>query len=272
MARSSFIRIADSRRKDATAIPFPNAVRMKRRLRSGVASIHVAIAATFLGGIFLGLLCVFGIPQLNFGGSMTEAQRVQMLEDEIRRMQLEQDVAGLQDQMVALKAGKQTGSSSKTLRSASKSSSSLTSSTSQASRTLAYWNQMNAIIGKESRMRLVPSGGLTQFNAAGFLNARLKAYEFASKNISGLSTSGVDPIAIEVASSVADWYERGVEVTRQAKKLMSSSSGLRKGGLGVGWSNEEKAHNQSVNQVNSAGESARQRLIRKHGIKFPPLK
>ncbi len=142
----------------------------------------------------------------------------------------------------------------------------------QGAATLAYWNQLNAIILQEAALRAAPAGGVTATNAAGFLDARIQAGQFAVDSIRQLDTTGVDSRVVKLGEQLADWYDEGRRVAQSGKQLLTTASVQdRQGSAGKGYQAAERNHSQSVNKINAEGEQTRQAMSRKYRLNFPPL-
>lgn len=142
---------------------------------------------------------------------------------------------------------------------------------SKGARTLAYWNQMNAIFAQEAEMRAVPAGGLKASNAADFLQRRTSAGQFAAQALRGLNKTDVDREVVQLAAEIARWYDQGVTNSSNATGLLGADRKTRQGSRGKQWKSSEKDHNRQVKNINSKGEQVRQRMSKKYGIPFPPM-
>ncbi|MGD9855925.1 MAG: hypothetical protein AB7U20_13350 [Planctomycetaceae bacterium] len=138
--------------------------------------------------------------------------------------------------------------------------------------TLEYWDRMNAIILQEASLRSVPAGGITAGNAAGFLDARIAAAQFAVDGIRQLDANGVDARVVELGQQLARWYEDGGKVAATGSELLRGASVQdRQGSAGKRYQAAERSHSQSVGAINAAGEQVRGEMSRKYGLSFPPL-
>ncbi len=142
----------------------------------------------------------------------------------------------------------------------------------QGATTLAYWNQMNAIILQEAALRAAPAGGVNATNAGGFLDARIQAGEFAVDSIRQLDTTGVDSRVVKLGEQLANWYDQGRRVAQSGKQLLTVASIQdRQGSAGKGYQAAERSHSKSVKKINAEGEQTRHAMSRKYRLKFPPL-
>ncbi len=147
-----------------------------------------------------------------------------------------------------------------------------TEAKSQGAATLAYWNQLNAVILQEAALRAAPASGVTATNAGGFLDARIQAGEFAVDSIRQLDTTGVDSRVTKLGEQLANWYDQGRLVAQSGKQLLTTASIQdRQGSAGKGYQAAERSHSKSVNKINAEGEQTRQAMSRKYRLKFPPL-
>jgi len=138
--------------------------------------------------------------------------------------------------------------------------------------TLAYWNKMNDVILQEATLRSAPSGGITAMNAAGFLDARIHAAEFAVNTLRSLDATCVDPRVVTLGGNLIGWYSDGQEVAKSGKQLLTSASMKeRQGTAGKQYQAAEKHHSESVNAINAEGEQVRKEMSNKYRIAFPPL-
>ncbi|MBX3438755.1 MAG: hypothetical protein KF861_14775 [Planctomycetaceae bacterium] len=138
--------------------------------------------------------------------------------------------------------------------------------------TLACWNRMNAIILQEAALRTAPADGVTAANAAGFLDARIQAAEFAVSALRELNMNAVDPRVIQLRDQLTQWYVDGGKVAQTGRELLTRGTVQeRQGSSGKRYQAAERSHSESVNAVNAAGEQVRQEMSRKFGLTFPPL-
>lgn len=138
--------------------------------------------------------------------------------------------------------------------------------------TLAFWNRVNDIIEQESAMRAAPLGQLTASNAADFVQRRTHAARFASESIRDLPVEDVDGEVVSLSRRIADWYDEEAAVAGEAQTLLGLQAAVRQGGRGDRYKSREKSHARAVERINADGERLRQRLMRKYGLDFPPLK
>jgi hypothetical protein len=54
--------------------------------------------------------------------------------------------------------------------------------------------------------------------------------------------------------------------------LNKADASSRRGQPGQAWSDSEKQHHASVDEINRRGDDLRQRLIQKYGLAFPDLR
>ena len=140
-------------------------------------------------------------------------------------------------------------------------------------RTLQYWKQLNEIMATEEQQRKPPSTGITVANAADFLSRRGQAGQFAAKAIRQLNPENVDAEVVSQAMDIASWYEAGNRLNDTAQSLFHhAGSDERRGQPGQQWGDGEKAHGQSVNELNRRGDALRRRMIQKYGLPFPDLR
>jgi hypothetical protein len=138
--------------------------------------------------------------------------------------------------------------------------------------TLAYWNEMNAIILREAALRSAPIGGVTAANAGGFLEARVHAAQFAADALRQLDTTGVDARVVALGGQLAGWYDEGRTVAEMGQQLLSGASVQeRQGSPGKRYQEAEHSHAKRVNAINAEGEKTRQAMSRKYRRTFPPL-
>ncbi|MEX0727922.1 MAG: hypothetical protein WEB58_22310 [Planctomycetaceae bacterium] len=139
--------------------------------------------------------------------------------------------------------------------------------------TLAYWNEMNSIIAEEEQIRAVPFGGLNKFNAQNFLSRRVQSGEFAANALSQLGRAEVDPEAIALAKSLGDWYLRGSKIAQSGETLLvKGNANSRNGAQGNQYKSSELDHSKAVEDINRKGSELQQKLSKKYGLEFPPLK
>jgi hypothetical protein len=138
-------------------------------------------------------------------------------------------------------------------------------------RTLDFWNAMNDVIAREAQMR-VPPANVTAANAAEFVQARLRAGQFASTAIQALDTTGVDRDAVALAGELIGWYREEVSLNERAGSLLGSSDiAARKGTAGNAWRSGEEQHRRNCDEINRRAADLRERLTRKYGLPFPGL-
>lgn len=138
--------------------------------------------------------------------------------------------------------------------------------------TLAVWNTINGIIDREAAMRGVPSPeGLSADNAGDFLDRRIAAGEYAVEELYKLPTKDVDRDVLKLAGRLLQWYQNGVEVARDGRKLLASSISTRKGVKGQAYRNAEKKHAATVTRINSDASTVRDQMSRKYALGFPEL-
>ena len=140
-------------------------------------------------------------------------------------------------------------------------------------RTLRYWNKLNEIMASEEAMRKPPSKGLTVANVGDFLSRRGQAGGFAARAIRKLDTENVDAAVVAQGMDIASWYDQGNSLNDTAKNLFNSSgTHERRGQPGQQWGDAEKAHGQSVGELNRRGDVLRREMIEKYGLPFPDLR
>lgn len=137
--------------------------------------------------------------------------------------------------------------------------------------TLDYWHAMNAIIAKEAAMRSAPAK-VTAGNAAGFVESRIQAGQFAAAGIRNLETANVDSEVVSLGRDLIAWYQDEVSLNERARSLLGSSDiAARKGAAGNSWRSGEEQHRKTCDDINRRGADLRSRLSRKYGLAFPPL-
>lgn len=138
-------------------------------------------------------------------------------------------------------------------------------------RTLAYWNELNAIMAKEAAMRAAPPQ-ITAENALAFVGGRTRAFQFAGPAIRELNAHGVDPQVTAIARDIAEWYEAGLAIGQEAESLLGTADvATRQGSRGVTWRSREEQHRQRCLEINRRGEQVRRAMSQKYGLDFPKL-
>ncbi len=139
--------------------------------------------------------------------------------------------------------------------------------------TLEYWNEMNAVIAQEARMRATPAGGIASAGIAGsFLDARIRAAEFASQCILDLDPTGVDPAVTTLAQHLIEWYQEARSVAETGRSLMEQGNPQqRQGSAGQQYQDAERRHAKNVDTVNAEGEQVRRSMSKTYRLEFPPL-
>ena len=140
-------------------------------------------------------------------------------------------------------------------------------------RTFRYWNKLNEIMASEEAMRKAPTKGLTVANVGDFLSRRGQAGGFAAQAIRKLDTENVDAAVVAQGLDIASWYDHGNRLNDTAKNLFqNSATHERSGQPGQQWGDAEKAHGQSVSDLNRRGDELRREMIAKYSLPFPDLR
>lgn len=138
--------------------------------------------------------------------------------------------------------------------------------------TLAYWNQLNAILDQESSLRVAPDE-VTEANALPFVELRARAAEFAAESLRKLDTEQVDAEVVALGQELAGWYDDGAKLNREAAYLLEEgTTEARQGARGETWKTGEQTHRQQCDLLNRRGELVRQQMTAKYEIAFPPMK
>ena len=144
--------------------------------------------------------------------------------------------------------------------------------TAEARATLAYWNRMNAVIIQEETQRFSPNQ-LSAANALQFVNSRAQCAENAARALREIDRQQVDPAVTSLAEEIARWYDRAVELNREAADLLQyGTREARQGTRGTNWKVGEEAHQKQCDEINRRGEEVRRHITSEYKLAFPPLK
>lgn len=180
--------------------------------------------------------------------------------------QAQQELATLQGEIAALDVGAETN----TTPSVASDSDALDEAKRAA--TLAYWSQLQAVVGKQGGLQLDAEQAATSVSATKLAAIKARIGRYAADAIRALPKKDVDESAVEVAKELANWYEQGAFVLDQAVEVWESSSpGPNGSQLTKTW---EQAQTQQVNEgrlLASRLAAVRDSLTRRFGEGFAPI-
>ncbi len=148
---------------------------------------------------------------------------------------------------------------------------STSAATADGQRTLAYWNQLNAIMAQETAMR-GSAADVTAENAPSLVAARREAFQFAAQAIRQLDPEGADPEVVAIAYDIAQWYDEGTANSQEAESLLGTADvATRRGPRGSSWRTNEQRHRDRCLEINRHGAELQRKMSEKYQLAFPKL-
>lgn len=180
--------------------------------------------------------------------------------------QAQQELSSLQGEIAALEVGSETN----TAPSAASDADALDETKRAA--TLAYWTQLQAVIGNQGGLQLDAEQAATDVSATKLAAIKARISRYAADAIRALPRKDVDESAVDVAKELANWYEQGANVLDQAVQVWESSTpGPNGSQLTKTW---EQVQTQQVNEgrlLVSRLAAVRDSLTRRFGEGFAPI-
>ena len=250
--------------------------------RSGMSILQfVSCLVALAGGVWLGATYVGLDLKKTAEQAITESEildkvpedwrPVQAVKEELPTQQelaaqAQQELATLQGEIAALEVGAETNANPSVATDAD-----ALDETKRAA-TLAYWTQLQSVVGNQAGLQLDAEQAATGENATKLAAIKARISRYAADAIRALPKKDVDEPAVEVAKELANWYEQGADVLDQAVQVWESSApGPNGSQLTKNW---EQAQTQQVNEgrlLVSRLSAVRDSLTRRFGEGFAPI-
>jgi hypothetical protein len=250
--------------------------------RSGMSILQfVSCLVALAGGVWLGATYVGLDLKKTAQQAITESEILDKVPEDWRPVQAvkeklptqaelaeqaQQELSSLQGEIAALEVGAETNAAPSAASDAD-----ALDETKRAA-TLAYWAQLQQVIGSQGSLQLDAEQAATDVSATKLAAIKARIGRYAADAIRALPKRDVDESAVEVGKELANWYEQGADVLDQAVQVWESSSpGLNGSQLTKNW---EQAQTQQVNEgrlLVSRLAAVRDSLTRRFGEGFAPI-